>query len=607
MRTTRAISAALAIAALSALGGCASLHAPVASGDSTATAAPSSVPIPVADLLSQAESPAPDESPASGAPGSAESGTNETDLWSALRQSFSLPDGNETQVREQIAFFKERTGFIERTAQRSEPYLYYVVQQLQARGMPTDLALLPVVESGFNPYAYSPGRAAGLWQFISSTGRIYGLKQNSWYDGRLDIVASTNAALKYLQNLHDQFDGNWLLALAAYNSGSITVQNAIDYNRRHGRPTDFWHLNLPAQTRAYVPRLLAIRDMIANPAKYGLNLPPIANTPYLAKVDLKGQMDLAIAAKLAGMDLKALYQLNPGYSRWETPPEGPSTLLLPAGKKNQFLASLDDLQLERAPGWSSHRVNNGETLSGIAADYHTTVATLRERNGLHGNLIRVGTTLKVPTSSGGNNLRYVSDKPMQVARNYTPPILVRHSVAYSHIQVRSGDTLWGLAHTYRVSVADLAKWNHLGAHDQLRVGQQLSVLRGATTAMDHSAVARAGSSTHYVVKDGDSLSLIASRFKVSTHALASWNSITAASVLHPGQRLVILGNVAESVAAQSNQPQRIHYVVKAGDSLYAISNRFNVSLHKLTDWNSLSASSILQPGQLLTLFVSASN
>ncbi|HEX5314889.1 MAG TPA: LysM peptidoglycan-binding domain-containing protein [Gammaproteobacteria bacterium] len=666
MRTTRTLSAAFAIAALAALAGCAGMQSPVAGGDTnstTAASAPGSVPIPIATLLDDAQSQADDDAATARLAALAGAiGGPDANLWGVMRQKFSLPDGNETQVREQLSFFRGRSSFIQHSAQRAEPYLYYIVSQLEAHNMPVDLALLPIVESGFNPYAYSPGHAAGLWQFISSTGRIYGLKQDSWYDGRLDVVAATGAALKYLENLHDQFDGNWLLALAAYNSGSITVQQAIDYNRRHGLPTDFWHLNLPAQTRAYVPRLLAIRDIIANPGKFGVTLPFIANVPCLAEVDLKGQLDLAIAAKFAGMDLKDLYRINPGYSRWATPPDGPFTLLLPIDKKSQFLAALDaKTQLERAPGWISHRVRSGETLSGIAANYHTSVASLEEHNQLRGSVIRVGAALKVPTSGSGNNLRYVTDQPMQVAYDYSPPTPGRSSrssgdePSYSHIRVRSGDSLWGVAKTYHVSVADLARWNHLSTSARLRTGQTLAVLAtasGASAPAGGHYVVRSGdslstiaaryhvsisdlanwnsigsgsvihpgqqlliggdgdkeaavASTSYVVKSGDSLSAIASRFDVSTGDLAAWNSLSRTSVLHPGQTLEIHGAAAADVAA--NQARRIHYVVRSGDSLYAISNRFNVSVAKLTDWNSLSAASILHPGQLLTLFVSASN
>ncbi|MGH8128034.1 MAG: transglycosylase SLT domain-containing protein, partial [Gammaproteobacteria bacterium] len=202
-------------------------------------------------------------------------------LWAMLRKNFSLPDGNEHRVEVQLAWYRNHPGYMVRTATRAQPYLYYIVQQLKKRHMPLDLALLPVVESAYDPFAYSYGRAAGLWQFIPSTGRLYGLHQNWWYDGRRDIVGSTNAALDYLQSLHDKFD-SWLLALAAYNSGGGTVEAAIRYNKRHGRATDFWHLNLPLQTRNYVPRLLAVRDLILDSSKYGITLPTIPDSPYLA-------------------------------------------------------------------------------------------------------------------------------------------------------------------------------------------------------------------------------------------------------------------------------------------------------------------------------------
>lgn len=558
MRTPPTPVTAIALAvALSALAGCASMvrpktaRTPAPGAHTVAAAASITTPGPATAEAAETAVAA-----ASAAPSGTSSGVAWQDitiqqksppanLWVELRSGFSLPDGNQRRVRPELAWYKNHAGFMQRTAERAKPYLYFVVQQLKERGMPLDLALLPVVESAYDPYAYSPGRAAGLWQFIASTGRLYGLEQNWWYDGRLDVEASTDAALSYLQALHDQFGGSWLLALAAYNSGSITVQRAIDYNKQRDRPTDFWDLRLPAQTRSYVPRLLAVRDLVADPQKYGVQLPFIANAPYLAEVPLKGQIDLATAAKLAGLDLKRLYLLNPGFTRWATPPNGPARLLVPADKEQTLVAALQKMPLEKIPAWTRHRISQGETLGAIARRYHTSIAELEQRNGLHGSMIRAGATLVVPTADR-SFLRYAG-----MQQDATGGAVAAAAPAPSKIRVRRGDTLWGLAHTYHVTVAELAHWNGIRKNDRLHIGQQLVVMRdGASDAYANPAAARAEESRpspirriHYVVRRGDSLSAISDRFKVSLHKLASWNSLSLSSILHPGQRLTLFVDV----------------------------------------------------------------
>lgn len=222
-------------------------------------------------------------------------------LWNYLGKHLSLSaTGGDGRVQGELNWYIHHGQYLQRVASRAQPYLYYIVQQIKIRKMPLDIALLPVVESAFDPFAYSNARAAGLWQFIPGTGRHWDLKQDWWYDGRRDVVASTRAALDHLRYLHNEFNNDWLLALAAYDSGSGTVSRAIQRNRRRGLPTDFWHLDLPAETRAYVPRLLAICQLIATSGHYGVDLPAIPNKPYLAEVDVGGQIDLATAARLAG-------------------------------------------------------------------------------------------------------------------------------------------------------------------------------------------------------------------------------------------------------------------------------------------------------------------
>ena len=237
-------------------------------------------------------------------------------IWPRVRSGFQLPSDIQHETLEtELKWFAKHPEYIQRVLQRADPFLYYIMEEL---------VLLPIVESAYQPFAYSHGRAAGLWQFIPSTGRVYGLKQNWWYDGRRDIFASTQAALNYLENMHKMFKGDWMLALAAYNSGSGTVQRAIKRNKKLKRPTDFWHLKLPKETSAYVPKLLALKEIIENPEKYDISLRCIQNAPGFKQVKTKAQLDLALAAELADIDLETLYNYNPAFNRWATDPDGPT-------------------------------------------------------------------------------------------------------------------------------------------------------------------------------------------------------------------------------------------------------------------------------------------
>ena len=275
-------------------------------------------------------------------------GEDYDDLFDRMRAGFAFDEVQEPAIDQQLAWFEHNPDYLERCFQRAQRYLYHVVTEVEARGMPLEFALLPVVESAYEPFAYSPSRAAGLWQFIPATGVRFGLKEDWWYDGRRDVIESTRAALDYLQALHDQFDGDWLLAIAAYNVGEAWVQRAIDYNRAHGLPSDFWHLNLPAETRAYVPKLLALKRLMAEPERYGLDFAAIPNEPYFAVVDTQSQLQLTIAAQLAGTSYDELVALNPGFNRWATDPDGPHRMLVPIDNADAFEAALKTPRARRA-------------------------------------------------------------------------------------------------------------------------------------------------------------------------------------------------------------------------------------------------------------------
>ncbi len=383
----------------------------------------------------------------------------ETEVWPFLVRGFRLNGMDHPAIERELARYRRQGAALTRQLARGEPYLYYILHEVRRRGLPTELVLVPCVESGFRPVAYSRQGAAGLWQFMPATGRSLGLKQDWWYDGRRDTVASTQAALDYLERLNRRFEGDWLLTLAAYNAGGGTVSRAIRRNRERGRPTDFWSLELPAETRHYVPRILALARIIAEPERYGVTLPRITNDPRFARVEVGGQLDLKVAAELAEMAPEALIALNPGFNRWATHPEGPHYLLLPVEKAEPFRRRLAQLPAEERLRWARHRVRRGETLSGIARRYGVTVAAIQKHNSLRSHRIRAGSDLIIPLSAA---LPLEADTPMASQR-----------LTY---RVRKGDSLYRIARRFGVRVQDLMRWNRL-AGNRLYPGQTLTVIR----------------------------------------------------------------------------------------------------------------------------------
>ena len=271
----------------------------------------------------------------------------DNDLWQRIRAGFQLEPDDRRAVQQQLDWYVRHPAYITRVFTRAKRFLPYIVAEAESRGMPLEVALLPVVESAFDPFAYSHGRAAGLWQIIPGTGKRFGLKQNWWYDGRRDPVAATHAALDYLEYLHKLLDNDWLLAVAAYNSGEGNVKRAQRKNLNRSRDTDFWSLSLPKETEAYVPKLLAIRAVVADPESLGLTLPAIEDTPYFEEVLTDSQIDLALAADLAGLDIDELYALNAGFNRWATDPDGPHRLMVPVDAAPVLTQALADLMTMR--------------------------------------------------------------------------------------------------------------------------------------------------------------------------------------------------------------------------------------------------------------------
>lgn len=345
-------------------------------------------------------------------------------------------------------------------AERAQLYLHYIVKEVEARNLPMELALVPLVESMLNPFAASPSRAAGLWQIMPRTGKSLDLDQNWWYDGRRDIRTSTRGALDYLESLNRRFDGDWMLTLAAYNAGKGRVGKAQRRNRRQGKPTDYWSLRLPNETRAYVPKIIALTQIIAEPERYNAYLAPVANQPAFEVASTGGQLELFRAAKLAGMPLKALRALNPGQLRWATAPNQPAEILLPVGTAQKFESALANLPPAQRVAWQHYRIENGDSLIRIARQFDTKVQLLREVNGIRGSRIRAGDTLLIPHGQEWADSLALAQSSTHKQRGY---------------RVRRGDSLSRIAGKFKVSIRDIIAWNALDPGKYLQPGQTLKL------------------------------------------------------------------------------------------------------------------------------------
>ncbi|HME39025.1 MAG TPA: LysM peptidoglycan-binding domain-containing protein [Steroidobacteraceae bacterium] len=460
-------------------------------------------------------------------------GEDYDDLFDRLRAGFALDEVQEPAIDQQLAWFEHNPDYLERVFQRGQRYLYHVVTETEARGMPLEFALLPVVESAYEPFAYSVSRAAGMWQFIPGTGTRFGLKQNWWYDGRRDVIESTRAALDYLQALHDQFDGDWLLAIAAYNVGENSVQRELDYNRAHGKPADFWHLKLPAETRAYVPKLLALKRLMAEPERYGLEFAPIPNEPYFAVIDTNSQIDLNIAAQLAGTNYDELVALNPGYNRWATDPEGPHRMLVPIDNADGFEAALKALPPDDRVRYALHEVTRRETLAMIAKQYGVSATVISKLNDLKGGKVSAGESLKIPEIRG-----QLPDKVLLAASRVDRPQSEggrrQRQIVY---RVRAGETLSSIARSHGIPVSTLARLNNMGTADTLVKGQRLVIKASTRRYRDEGVVS--GRRVLYTVRRGDTVYSISRQYQVSVSQLKSWNGLNQHHQIRAGQRLVM--------------------------------------------------------------------
>tara|TARA_R110002072_G_scaffold25932_10_gene86402 strand:+ start:14317 stop:15468 length:1152 start_codon:yes stop_codon:yes gene_type:complete len=381
-------------------------------------------------------------------------------LWERIRLNLSWHVHDSAQVDRAREHILRQSTYLPVIASRGNYYLYYIVEEVQKRGMPVEIALLPVVESTLDPFAANPSGATGLWQIMPATGRHLGLERNAWYDGRKAVRDSTRVALNYLEMLYETFDEDWLLALAAYNSGEGRVSRARKANAVKDLGTDYWSLNLPRQTRNYVPKLIALAQIISNPEQFNVEIPRVNNAPAFEVANTNGLMEMSRAAELAGVDIATLRALNPGQLRGTLSPDRPPELLLPTGLRAHFESEVAKLPPQELVQWRYYQIKPGDTLSQIAEKFDTPVSMLRKMNGLRGNLIRAGDTLKIAGGGPEDSSELTATTQEGSARGY---------------RVRAGDSLYRIANKFSVSIRDLIVWNALDPGVYLQPGQTLTL------------------------------------------------------------------------------------------------------------------------------------
>jgi len=451
------------------------------------------------------------------------------DLWRDIRNGYQLArHTDKKRVQQELRWLERHPRYLQAMRPRLARHLAYIHEQVEARGLPSELALLPIVESALDPYAFSHGGAAGLWQFIPATAKRFGLQRNWWYDGRRDPVASTDAALDYLEYLYKRF-GDWHLALAGYNAGEGNVGRS---RKRAAKGAGFFELKLPRETSAYVPRLLALAELIDDPAAYGIVLPELTPAIPFVIVNTGSQMDLGVASRVTGIDMDTLYLWNPALNQWSTPPGGPHHLLMPIEYATEAPAEIAAVPASERVQWLRIKVNSGDTLSQIAKRHRTDVASLRKANRLRNNRITAGQSLLIPKSPAALSNGTIA------SRNQGETYVVQ-----------SGDSLWTISRAHGIPINTLMKSNHVGPKDYLRVGQEL-ILPGATatTARTPSVqqVSRQAEirKVRYGVRKGDSLARIAGKFNVRVNDIVSWNKLDIGDYLQPGQKLLLYVNVS---------------------------------------------------------------
>ena len=530
--------------------------------------------------------------------------TSETDdLFQRIRNGFSMPDINDDLVLYHQQWYLNRPDYLRRMLERCSLYMHFIVEELDKRDMPMELALLPMIESAYNPMAYSRAKASGLWQFIPATGKRFKLDQDWWMDERRDIVASTSAALDYLESLYEMH-GDWHLALASYNWGEGAVGRAIAKNRAQGLPEDYMSLSMPRETRNYVPKLQALKNILSNPNVFAqLGLPRIANRPYFGTITKTANIDVKVAARLAGMPVQEFVALNPAHNRPVIKSDTP--MVIPADKVDTFISNLEAHEENNKPlsSWRAYTVRPGDKLESVAPKFGMTVANLKAVNGITGRIrIRPGLTLLV---SGNGN-----DQPLDTAEFPAQPLIAEpeppasRTVVQRHL-VRKTDTLASIAKQYGVSMVELKRMNRLRS-EMLKPGMKLTVAvptkpvaeaKGdkANAKLAKNEVNGAKANAKQAKADAKMTKADAKTAKTETRqAKADVKTAKAdAKTAKPDARTA-------HAKPDKKASRTAQYTVRNGDTLASIARQFKVGTDDLMRWNKISAKT-LKPGNTLVI------
>ena len=446
-------------------------------------------------------------------------------IWSNLRDGFCLDNIYSVRVLREIEWFVNNKSFLYRSISRAEPFLYHIVKKLQEKNLPLELALLPIVESGYQPYAYSPSSAAGIWQFIPPTAKEYGLSRNWWYDGRRDVIESTDAAIHFLSDMHRHFRGNWLLAIASYNTGAGKVGRAMKKTNVFVGDVNFWDLDLPRETEIYVPKLIALRDIILNPSYYGLKLPHLENKPTTSFVKIQYPIDFYTLSIITNTSQQELYRLNPGFSTWLLLPEMQNKILLPIGKNKLFYKKYKEIT-KHIFHQKIHLIIKGDSLYSISRLYNVTIKSLKKLNNLKSDLIIAGKKLKLPIDTTRSDVEYITINSQKY-------FISNKIFPYNHT-VKRYDNWYRIAKSYNVTLSTLLKWNKATKKTKLKVGQRIKILMRAPMLSPTKKI-----KLRYVVNSGDTTAILSNGFGITKEQLIKTNGLKSSKYLTAGKSLSI--------------------------------------------------------------------
>ncbi len=454
-------------------------------------------------------------------------------IWQSITEGYQLDQGVNPRIQREIDFYRTHPKAIPDVLTRAHPYLYMILNEIKKRNMPTEIALLPVIESAFHTRALSSANASGMWQFMAETAHVRGIKNDWWFDGRRDVYVSTNAALDLLQHLHDRLNNDWLLALAGYNWGALSVRKAVQNNKAKGLPTDYWSLKLPSETQRYVPKLLAIAKMIQKPEEYKLSLPDVPNIPYLTRIEIDQQIDLSTAAQMADMSWDEFHRFNAGHKRVTTDPGSSTHVLVPIDKVRTFAISLTKFTPQTQANWISYNINSGDNIESLAARYDTTSSAILKVNNLK-QVPQVGQVLLIPVgqkeieqqtqTTAQTTLAAASSVEAHEQTNkhalIEKKLLTNNHHKITHI-LKSKQPLGWLSKHYGVSLETLARANNITAKTVLRVGQSIIIPLKKVIRID--------------AKKGDTWTNIAKRNAMPTYLLLEFNNAKEKDHIKLGQ------------------------------------------------------------------------